>query len=153
MTPRADIARTPRTLTEFEMEGRLSIRIGEERHLAGFHWRHAAGAEEVLLKTPLGQGLAELRRDSSGARLMTADQREEHAQDWEELSERLFGSRLPLDDLPSWVAGRPPPATSGWRVEYLDYQSAAPDALPVLIEAGRGDITVRLKIDEWITAR
>jgi outer membrane biogenesis lipoprotein LolB len=37
----------------------------------------------------------------------------------------------------------------GWQIAYLVYESAAPDALPTLIELRRDDIDVRLKIDTW----
>lgn len=145
--------RTPRSLAEFDIDGRVAIRVGQDRHFANIAWRHSTGRDEILLTTPLGQGVAELSRDAGGARLLTADRQEVRASDWEELAERLFGSRLPLNDLPAWITGRAPPASSGWRVEYLDYQSDAADALPLLIEADRGDIGVRLKINDWIVAR
>lgn len=153
LPPEPQVRRMPRVLAAFEIDGRISIRVGEERHVANIAWRHAAELDEVLLTTPLGQGLAELRRDGGGARLLTSDRRELRADDWEDLSERLFGSRLPLNDLPAWIAGHAPPAGSGWQVEYLDYQSRAPDALPVLIDARRGDIGVRLRINDWVVTR
>jgi outer membrane lipoprotein LolB len=153
LPPESQIRRTPRTLAEFEIDGRISIRVGQERHYANIAWRHSAERDDVLLTTPLGQGVAELSRDAGGARLLTSDRREVRAGDWEDLSERLFGSRLPLNDLPAWMAGQAPPAASGWHVEYLDYQSSAPDALPVLIEARRGDIGVRMKINDWVVVR
>jgi outer membrane lipoprotein LolB len=93
--------------------------------------------------------LAELSRDETGARLVTADHGEFAAADWEALAERALGARLPLNDLPKWLAGQAPSAASGWRVEYLDYESAAADALPTLIEFRREDIAVRVKIDHW----
>jgi outer membrane lipoprotein LolB len=105
------------------------------------------------LTTPLGQGVAELTRDPQGARLVTADRREVLAADWAGLAEQVFGTRLPLDSLPDWLSGRPPTRLSGWRVEYLEYQSDAADALPTLIEATRGDIGLRLKVSEWIVAQ
>jgi outer membrane lipoprotein LolB len=140
-------------LTEFELTGRVSVRQGENRYHANIAWRHDAAGDEILLTTPLGQGVAQLTRDSGGARLVTADRREWQAADWESLAERLFGVRLPLDDLPSWLAGRAPVAGGGWRVEYLDYQSGAPAALPTLLEVKRDDIELRLKVDEWSRAR
>ena len=81
-----------------------------------------------------------------------ADGRKFQAADWEELSEQVFGSRLPLNDLPGWISGRPPAAGLGWQVEYLEYASDAPDALPTLVEIRRGDIELRLKVSEWIVA-
>lgn len=148
----AVVPRTPRVLDSFALEGRIAVRQGETRSYANIAWQHDARHDNILVTTPLGQGVAELSRDTSGARLVTADRREIAAPDWEGLAERVLGARLPLDDLPAWLGGRPPPPSSGWRVDYLDYQSQAPDALPTLIEFQRDDLDVRLKIDHWGTA-
>jgi outer membrane lipoprotein LolB len=147
------VSRTPPKLTQFELDGRIVVRESQSRHYANISWRHDATHDEILLTTPLGQGVAELSRDARGARLVTADRKEFLATTWEGLAEQVFGTRLPLDDLPAWLAGRPPNPASGWRVEYLEYQSEAADALPTLIEARRGDIELRLKVSEWITTR
>jgi outer membrane lipoprotein LolB len=147
------VSRTSRTLAAFAIEGRIAVHQGESRSYANVTWQHGAGGDTILLTTPLGQGLAELSRDAGGARLITADRREIDAPDWDGLSERALGARLPLDDLPSWLGGRPPAPDSGWQVEYLAYQSRAADALPTLIEFHRGDLDVRLKIDRWSDVR
>jgi outer membrane lipoprotein LolB len=147
------IVRVPPKLSQFELDGRIVVRESQSRHYANISWRHDASRDEILLTTPLGQGMAELSRDAGSARLVTADRKEYLAADWEGLSEQVFGVRLPLDDLPQWLSGRVPPAASGWRVQYLEYQSDAADALPTLIEARRGDIELRLKVSEWILAR
>lgn len=147
------IARTPKQLSQFELDGRIVVRESQSRHYANISWRHDAQRDEILLTTPLGQGVAELSRDARGVRLVMADRKEYAAADWEGLSEQVFGVRLPLDDLPQWLSGRAPPAASGWRVEYLEYQSDAADALPMLIEARRGDIELRLKVSEWVSTR
>ena len=137
------------------------MRQGEVRHNANFEWRHRAAADEILLTTPLGQGVAQLSRDAGGARLVRADKEVIEAPDWESLSVRLFGFALPLSDLPRWLLGdvtpnerdaqgRPQAArVAGWDIRYLDYESAAPDALPVLVEFRRDDIELRLKVDAW----
>lgn len=147
------MVRSPPTLTEFEFDGRVAVRQGEARHHVNISWRHDVGNDEILLTTPLGQGVAELSRNAAGARLVMADRREFVAADWEGLAQQLFGARLPLNDLPAWVAGHAGASAGGWRVEYLDYQSNARDALPTLLEMRRDDIEVRLKIDEWSRAR
>lgn len=145
------VVHTPRTLRAFSLDGRIAVRQGEIRNYANVVWRHDAGHDSILVTTPLGQGVAELSRDAAGARLVTADHREIVAPDWEGLAKRALGARLPLDDLPAWLTGHPPPPGSGWRVRYLDYQSPAPDALPTLIEFQRDDLYVRLKVDHWST--
>lgn len=147
------IHRTPPVLAQFELDGRIVVRESQSRHYANISWRHGGQRDEILLTTPLGQGVAELSRDARGAKLVMADGKEYAADDWEGLSEQVFGTRLPLNDLPHWLAGRGPPPASGWRVEYPEYQSDAADALPMLIEARRGDIELRLKVSEWIVAK
>jgi outer membrane lipoprotein LolB len=145
--------RNPPTLTRFEFDGRIVVSENQSRHYANISWRHDATRDEILLTTPLGQGVAALTRDAHGARLVTADRKQYYAADWEGLAAQVFGARLPLNDLPVWLAGHAPSATSGWRVQYLEYQSDAVDALPTLIELGREEIGLRIKISEWIEAR
>ena len=149
MTP---IARAPRQLDAFSLDGRIAVRQGEQRHYANIAWQHDARHDSILVTTPLGQGIAQLSRSDDGARLTTADRKEVAAADWEALAERVLGARLPLNDLPGWLTGRPPDPATGWQVKYLDYQSEAADALPTLIELKRDDIEVRLKIDDWSRA-
>jgi len=135
----------------FALEGRLSVRQGETRHHVGISWRHEAARDEIFLSGPLGQGLAELTRDATGARLLTADRQMTSAADWESLAERAFGARLPLSNLPRWLAAPvtvPPEPTfsiDGWRIDVLDVA----DGRPVLIELRRDDIEARLRIDSW----
>lgn len=145
----------------FSVEGRFSARQGETRHYANFSWRHGMADDEILITTPLGQGVAELTRDARGAHLVTADKQTVAADDWEGLSARLFGFPLPLSNLPRWLAGnveasrrdangRPESAMAeGWAIRYLDYESDAPDALPTLVEFQRDDMELRLKVDAW----
>ncbi|MBU1645383.1 MAG: outer membrane lipoprotein LolB [Gammaproteobacteria bacterium] len=132
----------------FSLEGRLSLRQGETRHHVGISWRHEAARDEIFLSGPLGQGLAQLNRDETGARLLTAERQLLTAADWESLAERAFGARLPLSNLPRRLAAVPLPPTflvDGWRVDVLDVV----DGRPALIELRRDDIEARLKIDSW----
>lgn len=153
MPPGEPIARSPRAVSAYALEGRLSVRQGEERHSARIAWRHESERDEIFVMTPLGQGVAELTRDAAGARLTTADRKELVAPDWESLSAQVFGFSLPLSDLPRWITGHAPAADDGWRADYLDYDSAAADALPTLIELKRDDIELRLRVDEWSEVR
>jgi outer membrane lipoprotein LolB len=147
------IARAPRQLSQFELSGRLVVWENQSRHYVNITWRHDEQHDEILVTTPLGQGIAELARDANGARLVGADRKEVVADDWEDLAERMLGTRLPLNDLPEWLSGRAPEQASGWQIEYREYQNDAADALPTLIEARRGDIGLRLKISEWALAQ
>lgn len=149
-------------VVEFEFTGRISVRQGDTHHAANLSWQHGLAYDEILLSSPLGQGLAQLSRDASGARLITADQQRLEAADWESLATQALGAELPVAQLPRWLVADAPPGArrdaagrpasfrqDGWSVQYQSYQSESALALPRLIVVGRDDIEVRLKIDAW----
>lgn len=148
-------------ISAFSLDGRVMARQEQTRHYANIAWRHTDAADDILVTTPLGQGVAELSRDATGARLVSADKRVAAAADWEGLSAQVFGFALPLAGMPHWLLGNVVPTqrddlgrplaalADGWDIRYLDYESAAADALPVLVEFRRGDIELRLKVDSW----
>lgn len=164
------VRRAARTAVEsFLLAGRIAVSQGSQRYAASITWQHSAARDEIFLATPLGQGIAELTRDASGARLTTAERREFSAADWQALSVQVFGLALPLSALPRWLqadvpaealgvrydgAGRPQRMVADdWQVAYLEYAGDAVDALPALIELKRGDIEVRVKVDQWQLSR
>ena len=148
----------------FSLEGRLSVKREGQNYSGLVSWQHRAGRDEILLSTPLGQGVASLLGDEHQARLELADHRVYTAADVEGLSEQVFGARLPLAHLPIWVLGRASadgrmvrdelhrPAhlvDQGWEIDYRAFESDAPDALPTRLFLQRGDLEVRLAIDSW----
>lgn len=148
-------------IAAFSLDGRVAARQEQTRHYANIAWHHTDAADDILLTTPLGQGVAELSRDAGGARLVAADKQVVIAADWEGLSAQVFGFALPLAGMPHWLLGdvaptqrdglgRPTAAVAdGWDIRYLDYESPAADALPVLMEFRRDDIELRIKVDAW----
>jgi len=152
-------------ISRFSLTGRVAVRNGDESFTARIEWRHGDGTDRILLTSPLGQGLAELNADASGAHLETADRKSFAAPDLEGLSEQVFGAALPLASLPRWVVGqvwnavealqidrqgRPQSFSDrGWRVAYLDYEADTADALPALIQLRRDDLDLKLRIDQW----
>lgn len=143
---------TAADIEQFALTGRLALRLAERRHHVNIDWRHTPHDDNILLATPLGQGVAELVRDASGARLTLADGRRHVAEDWNALAQEMFGVTLPLDGATRWLLGDLTD-TGGWRVVILDREHGAPDGLPTLIELKRDDIEVRLKIDEWLEVK
>jgi outer membrane lipoprotein LolB len=139
-------------ISQFAFLGRLAVRQGETRHHVNVDWRHDAQRDEILLTTPLGQGVAELVRDAAGARLTLADKRRFAADDWSALSQQVFGFPLPLKASARWLLGDRV-AADGWRVTIVERETEQVDALPTIIELERDDIAVRLKIDEWIEVK
>lgn len=159
--PRASIRR-------FGLLGRLAVRNGSASYVANIEWRHVAdGSEYLLVTSPLGQGVAELGADGRGAWIRTAERQQYDAATLDDLSEQVFGARLPLSHLPSWALartvgpaavnrlvldgfGRPESfVEAGWQVSYPSYESRSPDALPSAMRFARDPLDVRLKVDEW----
>jgi outer membrane lipoprotein LolB len=141
-------------ISAFAFSGRIAVRQAEARHHLTIDWRHAPGRDEILLATPLGQGVAEIVRDAAGARLLLADKRAFAAADWGALTEQVFGFRLPLAASSRWLLGAQDGTDmEGWRLRVIEREGEAADALPALIELRRDDIEVRLKIDEWSEVR
>lgn len=148
---------------EFELTGRIAARYRDDAGSGGIAWRHGAGGDEMLLTSPLGQGIARLVRRGDEVVLTAQDGREFRAGDAESLTEQVLGFRLPLLGLADWVRGRPaptPPPTlrhadangrllqleqAGWRIEYLEYQ----DARPFRLRLTYPGLELRLAVTEW----
>jgi outer membrane lipoprotein LolB len=158
----AQLETKPPQDVEFDLSGRLAARYGEEAFTGNIAWRHAKSADEMLITSSLGAGVARIVRQGGSVVLSTAEPREYKAEDAEALTEEVLGFRLPLAGLADWVRGRPStdaPATAeyapdgrllslqqqGWNIEYLDYQEKRPSRLRLTYPG----IELRLAISEW----
>ncbi len=154
----------PAGQAEFELSARIAVRYGNQASSGNVAWRHAAAADDVLITSPLGQGIARIVRVGDTVTLTTSDDRRYQAADAESLTERVLGFRLPLRGLADWVRGRPEPGTpaqtrydaggrlveleqSGWRVEYLAY--AAAGGMPSRLTLTYPGLELRLAINQW----
>jgi outer membrane lipoprotein LolB len=138
----------PSGQTLFELNGRIAARYGAESFSGTLAWRHAEGADEMLLSTPLGQGVARIVRQGESVILTTAEPREYRATDAEALTEQVLGFRVPLAGLADWVRGRPAPELEarGWKVEYQGYDA---ERRPTRLRITYPGIELRLAISEW----
>jgi outer membrane lipoprotein LolB len=151
----------------FELTGRVAVRSAQEAVSGGLFWRHGPGSDDLMISTPLGQGVAEITRRGDRYTLVTADARRVSAADPESLTEEALGWRLPLSGLPDWVQGRPyPPEKAdtrygqdgraqlirqlGWTIEYLAYDERT--GLPSRMRLVRDGVDIRLTIDSWSEA-
>lgn len=155
----------PEQGTEFELAGRIAVTYRDEATTGNIAWRHGARSDELLLTSPLGQGMARIARAGDVVTLTTHDGREMRAADAESLTEQALGFRLPLAGLAAWVRGRaaskpaPEPSRerrdaagrlaeleqSGWKIRYLEYA----DALPSRLTLTYPGVELRLAISEW----
>lgn len=155
----------PATDAEFELAGRIAVRYRDDAGSGNVAWRHGARSDEMLLTSPLGQGIARIVRAGDEVALTTQDGREFRAADAESLTEQVLGFRLPLVGLADWVRGRAAPAPapaplhqrndaegrlaeleqSGWRIEYQAYDGARPQRLRLTFPG----LELRLAVSEW----
>jgi len=150
-----DISDAPRLgppLQRFAAEGRISLRQGERSEHLRFRWEHAPGSDVVLLMSPLGQGIAQLTRDASGARLVQPNQATIAADSLPQLAQRVLGAPLPLEDMADWLRGARPDlsgSVNGWRVVISDTSMFHQSRLSRVMEARRGDVELKLVVDDW----
>jgi len=145
----------------FELSGRVAVRSAKDSGSAKIFWRHSSDADEMLITSPVGQGLARISREDRLYRLVTSDGKEYRAPDAESLTEEALGWRLPLSGLSDWVQGRASPdrpagvrgqagdglevRQDGWTILYEEFR----EERPFRLRLSREGIEIRLIVDEW----
>ena len=133
---------------QFDLLGRISAKYRGDGFTGNVNWRHAAAGDEMLITTPLGQGVARIVRQGDAVQLTTAEGKEFRAPDSESLTERVLGFRLPIEGLADWVQGKPSPTLEqrGWKVEYLQRDD---QNRPRLMRMTYQGVEVRFAVTEW----
>ncbi len=119
---------------------------------------------QLELSSPLGQTLAQVTLDSGEAVLIASDGKQYRAESGEALTERVFGWRVPIGDLPRWLAGRvaqPTQHENGlvvagidgrWSVRFEAFEGERPRRLSLDWPADGGDgarrIELKLVVDD-----
>lgn len=152
---------SPGESVDFEFNGRIAVRYRDDASSGNVSWRHRAAGDEILLTSPLGQGVARIVREGGKVTLTAQDGKSHTAEDAEALTESVLGFRLPLAGLADWVRGRPSQGEaqvnrdasgrvsrlvqSGWDIEYLEYAGGLPSRMKLLYPG----LDIRLAITEW----
>lgn len=148
----------------FLLLARFSMRQDGRSYVGRLKWRHDGDVDELLLSSPLGQGIAEIVGNASGARMTASDGSAQTAANVDALLQSVLSYPLPLSKLLDWLRGRNADGGSmavdglgrplrlhheGWRIDY-EYDSDDPQALPGRLFVEReGGFVLRLRIDEW----
>ncbi|MBR9911839.1 MAG: outer membrane lipoprotein LolB [Gammaproteobacteria bacterium] len=154
-------------LDQWQLQGKLGIRLPEDAASAYIDWRQQPRSYEIQLSGPLGQGATRISATPDGVTLARAGEAEISAPSAEELMYRTLGWWLPMSDLHYWVRGIPSPTAptgvmernengtlhsltqSGWLISYLSYQAIPPFLLPARLAISRADIKATLIIKNW----
>ena len=147
----------------FSLNGRISVRVNDKLDSGQIRWSRGPDEERIGLFSPLGSQFAELVGDLRTG-VVTLRQAKETltAASVSELTQSLLGVPLDLDRMADWVQGVgliENEATDAvlangeaWRVTAERYQMSGNFRFASRVSATRGDMVVRLVIDEW-TAR
>ena len=149
------------------LQGRIAVK-SETNSLSGqLRWQHAQQRDELLLASPLGQGIARIVSDTDGVLLDIPQQAPRRAADAETLTRDVLGIALPLAGLRFWIEGRADTARpftqqqdargriaqlhqDGWTIDYLQYRES-PAWQPRKLTVTRDALEVRLVVDTWQT--
>lgn len=151
----------------WSLQGRIAVKSDKQSLSGQLQWLHRATSEELLLSSPLGQGVARIVSDAQGVLLEIPKRPPRRAPDAESLTREALGVALPLSGLSHWIRLRPDPArpfeqtvdTAGrvtqirqdnWVIDYLEYMDA-PAYRPRKINVAREGLQIRLVIDVWET--
>ncbi len=148
---------------EFQLSGRIAVRYDNQGSSGNIAWRHRAAGDEMLITSPLGQGVARIEREDGIVTVTASDRRVYRAHDAESLTEQVLGFRVPLSGLSDWVRAKPAPGWAhetrdargrlseleqdGWRIYYLAYGDGS--SLPARLRLVYPGLELRLAIDDW----
>ncbi len=147
------------------LQGRIGVQSGEQSVSGQIHWQHRPETDEVLMTSPLGQGVARIVRDAEGVALEVPNQPTRRAPDADTLTREALGYVLPVAGLTWWVQARPDPGhafeatrddagrlaqlrQNGWVIDYLQYAADMP-ARPRKLVVTREGLQIRLVADSW----
>lgn len=150
---------------EWILQGRIGIKTDEESLSGQIRWQHRADSDELLMTSPLGQGVARIERNADGVTLEMPNRPERRAADAESLTHEALGYALPVAGLMWWVQALPAPGSAfeathdaegriaqlkqdGWVIDYLQYAADAPWR-PRKLTVAREGLVIRLVADEW----
>lgn len=150
----------------WHLVGRLSVRHGNQSWLSRVEWRHIKRLDVLTLSTSLGGVMAKLSFSTDGVYLTNTDGYTRMITQVE--LESLLGYSPPLQQLKYWVRGVADPAfgfiphdfavadgrgfeQTRWQISLERYYRLDGLVLPKKIVAEKGDLKIKLMVDEWLS--
>ena len=168
VTPTTETWQSPLAtdIESWQFTGRVSLTRAEQGWHAGLSWQEQADRFQLKISGPLGQEEFRLTGNAAGVLLQDAGGEKIKADDAESLLLQTTGWSLPVTGLRYWVRGLPVPRVyaserrdlhgrllaleqSGWAISYIRYHFIEGVSWPAKLRLVRGDVTLKLVIDEW----
>lgn len=157
------------TLTNWELTGRISIKLEKEAWSASLQWQQKEEEYFLRLTAPLGRGTYEISGNPENMQLRMQKNETLQSDNPESLMQKNFGWYVPITGLSYWIKGIPATgksadtllfddqghltdlSQSGWHVNYSRYKNIGEYQLPGRIVLENEKLKLRLVIRNWKT--
>lgn len=154
------------TFNHWTLDGKLAISDGKDGGSGRLQWSVEPGLSELDFRGTFGRGAWQLDIRPDQAVLNFASGETWRAPDVSSLVRDHVGWEVPVDALSWWVRGLAAPgpvdvrlldddgrmlslSQGGWEVEYKKYKEFSGAAMPVRLDARRGEHHVKFIMREW----
>jgi outer membrane biogenesis lipoprotein LolB len=131
------------------VSGRLAIRQADRSEIARLRWTHRPAADLWVISSPLGNEVARIESTAEGATLTQGSGETFTAASFAALTQRFLGVPLEPARLAAWLHGDAQGPAGEWTVTLEEKQPAGAVELARRLSAVRGEVVVRLVVDDY----
>lgn len=153
-------------ITNWEMDGALSVTCGRKRDAVRFKWLQKRNSYAITISGPLNIGGARIVGDVNGVEFCCTHKKCTRASTPEQLTLSQLGWQFPISNIRYWILALPVPHAkinaksfdqyghlanldqSGWQIKYSDFQPNVKNNvdLPKIIELTNKEIAIKIKV-------
>ena len=154
--------------TQYTAQGRIGVVAGSEGFNGRLRWIQEGARSTVSLDGPLGVGGVRIVNEGGALTLTTSSGESLDSEAAHDELVRRMGFEPPLNSLRYWIQGVPDPSgpsaespdaqgylgslvQSDWTVTFSAYMHTADGALPQKLTVARGNVRVKLILEDWRT--
>ena len=160
------VAPDPADFPSWIASGRMAVAAHGDGGSGSFEWRQVGDVSTLSLAGPLGAGAMRVTIAGEEPSVVDGDGRALGPDQTREFLRRRLGTDLPWGELRYGMLGVPAPGSpstvgeesgtagrvieqSGWRVDYLAYESAGGASLPTRFTATAEGVKLKVMVDRW----
>jgi len=153
-------------IDEWTFAGRVALSDGKNGGSGNLQWYQHSTSLEIKFRAAFGRGAWILEAVPGQAVLQTGKGETFHSTDVSNLVSRYLGWHVPMDAMAHWVMGLAAPGSDatlvtdqfglprkisqlGWEISYDRWDKDHQPAMPVRINASRGEYSFKLIVRNW----